>query len=1037
MTARAAVQPATAGADEARPDEAGISTVARRGTLNLVGACVSGLLNFALVVIVTRTLHTVGAGLFFEATSVFVLAGAAASFGSDTALVRFISQDRAKGITEHIRRHIMVAVVPSAFFALIIGALLFWLAPELASYFEITPGLKHNPEFVLMIRVLAVFLPVYVTYLNGLAATVGFGSMVPTNVVDRLMTSALQPIAVFIAADLALGGGGIVAAWAAPILLGLIPIYLWLRRLGKKAGVRLDPGGSRHTVPGTPGKDFWFFAAPRGVASIFQIGQDRIGILLVGALSTAAAAGVFAAAARWLIAGNVFADALNLGIQPTMAEHLARRDYASAGRLYQVTTGWMMLVSGPIYLSMAIFPAVLLRPFGNGFDSGAPALTVLAIGTFAAAATGSVTVILLMGGKSSWNLFNTSVALGADVVIGVLLIPHLGLIGAAISTDVALLIANVLPVIQVHGLYGMHPFGRGFWVALTASLGCFALIGVPIRLLIGQSLPAALTYAFLSCSAYALVIWLKRDALQLTRLSGMVSGQLRWHGHLYHRQRPQDHGPTPTFRRQLHQEIATVLSDLDATERSITELYTKAVEELGSDKVRIRRRGLYALERLAQDNPAHRQTIVNVICAYLRMPFSPTAPTGKSEPEAAEGRKEPGSDTETRTAGIGDAWHHERRVRLSAQRILEEHLRDDWDEDQQSTDRLTSPFWPNIRLDLTGATLIDFSLVNAVMADTNFHEAAFSGDARFGWATFGGDARFDGAVFSRGAQFGQAVFSGDAQFGEASFRGDASFDKAAFSGDAWFDKAAFSGDARFGKASFSGDAWFDKAAFSRSARFRRAVFSRGAWFGEASFRGDASFDKAAFSRGAQFGQAVFSGDARFGKAAFSGDAWFDKAAFSRSARFRRAVFSGDAWFGEASFRGDASFDKAAFSRGARFGQAVFSGDARFGKAILGGEAWFDKAAFSRSARFRRAAFSRGAGFGHAAFSGDAQFDKATFIGHAGFDGATFSGGEDSLSFQRSRVLSPDSEHVWPAGWCLMSDARSGFTVVRAKDDDRA
>ena len=548
VTARAAVQPATDDAEEARPDDAGISTVARRGTLNLVGASVSGLLSFVLVVIVTRTLHAVGAGLFFEATSIFMLAGTAASFGSDTALVRFISQDRAKGINEHIRRHIIVGVVPSAFSALIMGALLFWLAPEIASYFEITPGLNHNPELVLMIRVLAVFLPIYVTYQNGLAATVGFGSMVPTNVVDRFMTSALQPVTVFIAADLALGGGKIVAAWAAPILLGLIPIYLWLRRLGKKAGVRLDLGGSGHTVPGTPGKDFWFFALPRGVASIFQIGQDRIGILLVGALSTAAGAGVFAAAARWLIAGNVFFDALNLGIQPTMAEHLAQRDYARAGRLYRVTTGWVMLVSGPIYLTMAIFPGILLRPFGNGFHSGALALTILAIGAFAAAATGSVTVILLMGGKSSWNLFNTSVALGADVGIGILLIPHLGLIGAAISTDVALLIANVLPVIQVHRLYGMLPFGQGLWVAMTATLGCFALIGVPIRLVFGQSLPAALTYALLSCSAYALVLWLQRDALQLTRLSGMISGQLRWPGHLYHRQRPQDRGPSISSR---------------------------------------------------------------------------------------------------------------------------------------------------------------------------------------------------------------------------------------------------------------------------------------------------------------------------------------------------------------------------------------------------------------------------------------------------------------------------------------------------------
>src|SRR5215469_2945425 len=287
VSAPASARAAMSDAEKARQDDAGISTVARRGTLNLVGSIVNGLLSFALVVIVTRTLNTKGAGLFFEATSVFVLAGTAAKFGSDTALVRFISQDRAKGFTENIRRHIVVGVVPSFVLALIAGALLFWFAPELASYFEITPGLQHNPELVRMIRVLAAFLPVYVTYQNELAATQGFGSMVPINVIDRFMNSGLQAVAVFVAADLALGGGLIVAAWGAPMLLGLIPLYLWLRRLGKKAGVRLRRGGSRQTAPGTPGKDFWFFAVPRGVASIFQIGQDRVGILLVGALSTA------------------------------------------------------------------------------------------------------------------------------------------------------------------------------------------------------------------------------------------------------------------------------------------------------------------------------------------------------------------------------------------------------------------------------------------------------------------------------------------------------------------------------------------------------------------------------------------------------------------------------------------------------------------------------------------------------------------------------------------------------------------------------
>ncbi len=70
-----------------------------------------------------------------------------------------------------------------------------------------------------------------------------------------------------------------------------------------------------------------------------------------------------------------------------------------------------------------------------------------------------------------------------------------------------------------------------------------------------------------------------------------------------------------------HQERVAAATERDAEARRITDLYTKAADQLGSDKAPVRLAGLYALERLAQDNPGQRQTIVNLLCAYLRMPF--------------------------------------------------------------------------------------------------------------------------------------------------------------------------------------------------------------------------------------------------------------------------------------------------------------------------------------------------------------------------------------------------------------------------------
>jgi hypothetical protein len=86
------------------------------------------------------------------------------------------------------------------------------------------------------------------------------------------------------------------------------------------------------------------------------------------------------------------------------------------------------------------------------------------------------------------------------------------------------------------------------------------------------------------------------------------------------------------FRRQRHLEVATALSDHDAAEQRITALYTTAAAQLGSDKAPVRLTALYTLERLANDNPGHRQTIVNIICAYLRMPYTPPTRTAARAP---------------------------------------------------------------------------------------------------------------------------------------------------------------------------------------------------------------------------------------------------------------------------------------------------------------------------------------------------------------------------------------------------------------------
>lgn len=271
-----------------------------------------------------------------------------------------------------------------------------------------------------------------------------------------------------------------------------------------------------------------------------------------------------------------------------------------------------------------------------------------------------------------------------------------------------------------------------------------------------------------------------------------------------------------------------------------TDRYGKAVEQLGSDQAPVRLGGLYALEQLAQDNPRLRQTVVDVFSAYLRMPYLLPKEVDREEKgristadRAAQKRKA------RRTGSASRGTLEERQVRLTVQRILTEHLR--WSASRKRrwwsrAERSPDTFWPGMRLDLTGATLLEVDLRNCRIAQVTFDEAYFTSHASFVEATFTDQASFARATFTLGASFDRATFTGRAVF-----------DQVISAGTTSFHNVTFTSRTRFLWANLA-RASFDGATFTDSIEFPRAIFSQGASFHRATFAGRALFSEEVLSR---------------------------------------------------------------------------------------------------------------------------------------------------------------------------------------------
>ncbi|MDX3697897.1 pentapeptide repeat-containing protein [Streptomyces europaeiscabiei] len=348
-----------------------------------------------------------------------------------------------------------------------------------------------------------------------------------------------------------------------------------------------------------------------------------------------------------------------------------------------------------------------------------------------------------------------------------------------------------------------------------------------------------------------------------------------------------------------------------------TERFSQAIDKLGSDSPAVRLGGVHALAGLADDAPDDnlRQTCIDVLCAYLRLPFPPDP---GDLPDPLPNGTSPTNEQRDAHQDKMDMCRALREVRHTVLRLIGDHYRI-----PQGTHRS----WQGCDLDLTGVT-IDGSI--------DFRGATFSGSSvSFSRATFSGSSvSFHGATFSGSSvSFHGATFSG----------GEVSFDHATFSGsEVFFSRATFSGSSvSFGDATFSGgEVSFTNATFSDGwVSFHGATFSDGTvFFNYAGFSGgEVSFGYAAFSGGeVSFRNAAFSGgEVVFGGARFSGgEVSFGYAAFS----------GGQVVFGGATFSGgEVSFGSATFSGGqVIFGDATFSG----GEVIFGGATVLGGATFS-------------------------------------------------------------------------------------------
>lgn len=226
-------------------------------------------------------------------------------------------------------------------------------------------------------------------------------------------------------------------------------------------------------------------------------------------------------------------------------------------------------------------------------------------------------------------------------------------------------------------------------------------------------------------------------------------------------------------------------------ERVADERFARAVELLGHEADQVRVGAVHALAGLARSRSSYVQTVLDVICSYLRRPFD--------HPDYVQNRT--GERPPWETADERDA-DQERQVRLAAQRVISELLLDRRREGAKLPD-----------LDLTGALLDYLDLSGKVVGQLVLRDAQLHGTTRLNATEINGEAWFTRAVSYGRLECDNVVFRGRSNFPHL-----IAHDRVSFEG------AHFQQGAVFLSSEFHGPVTLAGSTFDKSVDLRRTVF---------------------------------------------------------------------------------------------------------------------------------------------------------------------------------------------------------------------
>lgn len=467
------------------------SLLAKQSGITFGGKIVMRGLEFLFLATVTRFLAPSAYGVFTLGIAVLMFTQRVSSLNLNKSIDYFVPPYLSDGEYGKAKGTLITAVVVALVLSSLAAGVVYLASPRLSE-------LLNEPDLARVLPAMSLAIPLLALYrisLNSFNSIKRMEFRVYTQNLLRPISKLAIVTGLLVAG---MGVSGLIAGYIASLLLTVVlGAFLLVTRVD---WIRDAP------LSRVPYRSMVSYSLPLVFVGAIHATVGQIDYFLLSYLGTSADVGLYRVGS--LLAGNLTIVLLSVQpvFKPLIAERQGEPDVLQEN--YQLITRWVVMLILPLAITLALaarsYLAVL---FTEQYAAANVAVMVLAVGYVLNVMFGPEGRMLEGLGHTNFSLVNSVILVGVNAALDALLIPHLGIVGAAVGTASALVVAGLAGVIEIRYLEGIHPYSWDLLRVLAA--GGLTLAGsLPIVSLLENHLLTAVTLPVVVLALYlgALVV---------------------------------------------------------------------------------------------------------------------------------------------------------------------------------------------------------------------------------------------------------------------------------------------------------------------------------------------------------------------------------------------------------------------------------------------------------------------------------------------------------------------------------------------------